>query len=325
MKVYAVTGFHGQSIKFASEYYFKVKGEGSSKYDTFVSILNVMISLPDTSIIFIVAITIRFIYPTVYYHVKKCQEHEKIFFKAHIWSLFLTSIGTNLALFTIHMISIAKLIEYGNEVLHNKHHFASDDHQRIPIYHAVFTTITMVAVYVVAMAYSVFILVSKKSITTLIAITIILNFVYIGCYFFPYMLLAFITYPLQTCFIYFLEVCFGACAYLLWYSLFSFALSDKRLAGLKILLTIWGAVFAIIYFLVAIVYILTLGHFDDFEEIQNLLVPLVIAVFTLFVFKPVHAFAKEFSTNENEEDNQDNNNGELITNYKEFQEDEQPQ
>ena len=49
--------------------------------------------------------------------------------------------------------------------------------------------------------------------------------------------------------------------------------------------------------------ILQLGTFDDFPELQNLLLPLLIGLLTFFVMKPAYSFVKKKLNDDKSEDN----------------------
>ena len=41
------------------------------------------------------------------------------------------------------------------------------------------------------------------------------------------------------------------------------------------------------YFLIILIFILTLGNFHDFQAVQNLTLPIIIALLSFFVLKPI--------------------------------------
>ena len=65
----------------------------------------------------------------------------------------------------------------------------------------------------------------------------------------------------------------------------------------------WTTAVTVIYFLLAMLFILTLGSYHDFREVQNLLLPLLIAVFGFFVCKPAYnAYTRSNYITNTEED-----------------------
>ena len=143
----------------------------------------------------------------------------------------------------------------------------------------------------------------------------------------PYMLLAFIYNPLQTSVTYLALGVYIFCGYMLcWVTREAILAYKSSLIGQKsetsdetdyaidntydlctfkgnkiskfiifliLFLSGQGLLAGVVYFSVVIFYILTLGSFDDFEVIQNLLPPLLIGVLTYFVAKPTFRQAKQ--------------------------------
>ena len=71
----------------------------------------------------------------------------------------------------------------------------------------------------------------------------------------------------------------------------------------------WAVASSIIIFVFAIIYIITLGSFDDFQELQNITPSILIALLGLFLLKPACKFAKKkFHNNNNNNNNNTNNN-----------------
>ena len=188
----------------------------------------------------------------------------------------------------------------------------------------------------------------------LTAAMISVNITYIGCYFMPYMLLAFIHDPLLTTFTYITILLFTCCVYLIFlgaWSLYKFCKGDdintvehtkcenitadnitddkdqsnSRLAKLFDTLLysymVWAVASSIIIFLFVIIYIITLGSFDDFEELKNLTPSLLIAVLGVFLLKPALKLAKK--TFNNKPNNDDNNDDKKKTKGKTRQEREE--
>ena len=131
------------------------------------------------------------------------------------------------------------------------------------------------------------------------AAVISMNFIYIGCYFMPYMLLAFIHDPLLTTLTYLTLALFIVCIYLICLGVCNlYKLKHKTLySNIKrekfpdyILYScmVWAMAFSLSMFLFVVTYILTLGSFDDFRDIKYLMPSLPLAVVSLFLIKPLY-------------------------------------
>lgn len=153
------------------------------------------------------------------------------------------------------------------------------------------------------------------------------NIVYIGCYFMPYMFLAFIHDPFLTIFIYLMVALFTVCIYLIclsvWY-LCKFCMKCKvakvvdveRLTeekdaknnckdkdkekdnnklpkffdALLYSYMAFATATSVTMFLFVIIYIITMGSFDDFRELQNLIPSLLTAVLVVFLLQPAYKY-----------------------------------
>ena len=227
-------------------------------------------------------------------------------------TLVFTSIGISIVFFIIHVISIAKFIQYGDKVLNRKAY-----HNIIPIVHGVLSLSAILTGLVLSqiMLYCNYSKITKdgngdidvshlqrkddyKALRFPIAV-ISLNIIYVGCYFLPYMLLAFIHNPLLTAFTYLMDALLILFIYLVclgFWHLYNFKKHktyDKDIKCAKFLSHLlyfgmtWTAAFAIIMFLFAITYIISLGSFNDFEELKSLAPSLMLAVVGAVLLKPV--------------------------------------
>ena len=105
------------------------------------------------------------------------------------------------------------------------------------------------------------------------------------CIFAPYMLLAFIDDPLQTSFIYLLVAIVVVCLFFFVNGAVNvFVDSKSKLAIGDFFITCWAAVISIIYMLVVIIYMFTLGSFSNF---QTLILPSLLGVLSLILLKLV--------------------------------------
>ena len=287
---------------------------------------------------------------------------KKNYFKklAHLTPLLFTSIGICIGFLVFHVYSVVRFIQYGDEVLSS---YDNKSHP-LPITHAVISSTVIGGGLVLSVTILVIrISKSKKHDSKVIsdspssveartestrqtkmqwpamvtAAMISVNITYIGCYFMPYMLLAFIHDPLLTIFTYIMMLLFTCCVYLLFlgaWSLYKFCKGDDittdeytkcehttadenkedqrntKLAKLFDTLLysymVWAVASSVIIFLFVIIYIITLGSFDDFEELKNLTPSLLIAVLGIFLLKPGLKLAKKtFKGTSNNEDNKD--------------------
>ena len=133
--------------------------------------------------------------------------------------LIFTTIWICIGFIVIHVFSVISFIQYGNEVLSSENY-----HIKIPLTHAVLSPLAIGIGFIL----TVLILILKvrsqsekddndkrKKILQIPAAMISVSFIYIGCYFMPYMLLAFIHDPLLTTFTYLMLVIVIVCIYLI--------------------------------------------------------------------------------------------------------------
>ena len=127
------------------------------------------------------------------------------------------------------------------------------------------------------------------------------NIIYIGCYFLPYMILAFIHDSLLTAFTYFMVALVIFCVYLVflgvWYLvkffIYRYSGYDNRFKCAKLLVHLlyscmpWTAAFVTIMFLFVITFIITLGSFNDFEELKHLAPSFLLAFVGAILVQPI--------------------------------------
>ena len=119
--------------------------------------------------------------------------------------------------------------------------------------------------------------------------------VYLGFYFLPYMALAFINDPIQTGFIYLMGASFAFSIFTINKAAFSYIakkMGCKWLERDAKLIPVTATGISIAYFLIIFLFILTLGNFHDFQAIENLTLPIIIGLLSLFVIKPGIKYAK---------------------------------
>ena len=232
-------------------------------------------------------------------------------------SIFILSIIINGALFAFHIVSAIELIKYGNTILKGKISKDSyENHSSVPIFHAIISLCIIIFVYlftIISCIYKYWHHKEDFNIRLLAATSVTVNISHLVIYYMPYMLLAFIYNPLQTCTIYSVLVIYILCGYFLPWGLLLLVINQKdsdnddsyvsdETDNASIINTVTeyficfsavGLTLVVIYFSIVIVYALTLGSFDDFGIIQNLVPPLLIGLLTFLVVKPTYIKAKQ--------------------------------
>jgi len=243
------------------------------------------------------------------------EQHVK---NALLFSTLATNVTITIALFIFHIISDVRYIQYGNEVLYNhdlddSEYSSSSDDQALPIFHAVFSLLTMTFGIIL---YSVgYVLVSwcdadakvmdkHYNLHISLPLAISVNIIYLGSYFAPFMLLALIHDPIQTGFVYFFllvliacyfSVCFGLCVFLgdifCWKTMDSDSSEEEKVQravfGCCVCFASWSGIVSIACVVTAVVFIFTFGNINNFQQLQNLIFPLIIGLLTIIFLKPV--------------------------------------
>ena len=124
------------------------------------------------------------------------------------------------------------------------------------------------------------------------------------------MLLAFIHNPVQTGFFYLVEIILVSCAYL-----FSLPFTNCFSTGFKpvgghnnfvFCYLLISLALSVVIFVMVMLFVLTLGSFSDFEQIQNLVLPLVVAIFGILIAKS--GIKSMMSNHSGNDDNDDDEN-----------------
>jgi len=290
-------------MNFASQYFFEVKQKSNTNYKIMLIIFQILIAILWISIIILDIFSCQFIYSKIKYHIKqhveKVQDNSNndsnslswILRETHLPALLLSSVLMHFTLFAFHIMSIVEFMNYGSEIFEDAHQKnISQSHAIASAGEVVFIVIAIVAIAITQRDYWNF--------SNALSITFTVHIVYIGSYFSPFILLAFITDPLQTCFIYLMEAGVASGAYLLSLFLCSFFIGIKKdkvkdtQVRRFVSLTL-GLGILVILSIVALNFLITLGNFHDYDEIQRLWLPLLVAIFTYFVFKPTYQYAKK--------------------------------
>ena len=307
----------GDSLQFINKYFFHAKGLDNDNYKSIVNIMRITIPFTLTLATVFIALSNKYVYPKLYSYTKRLhnmQHSDEEFFKskAHLPAHLFTSLFLNFGLLSFHVVSVVNNIRYGNEVLDNENYDVEsttyEDHQAITIFHAAWSFIPIAGLFVTGITYVVFKCYYKNDNLMVLTASVSMTgtIVYLGSYFMPYMLLAFIYDPLQTAFIYLTLIAFGLCIYFYSFGFFQLKMATMyagsrkwRDAGenMKNLAMAWGSSATITYFLGVIIYILDLGNFHDFMSAQNLLLPLMVGLFTYLVLKPANKAVEQMNIN----------------------------
>ena len=315
--------YHDQPLQFISSHYFQIKDKDDMMYD---AIKGIMTMLPLLSILLMIwtgFFTIKHVYPVILRYVEQYAKANKEDLKlpvsssytsmlnmvkfnkkwkrCHLVSLFFTSCVVTALLVILHIVSITKFIAYGNKILHN-------DHRNLLHFCIVLSCFFIGVMFIIAFAFCV--CVRRKS--SLIATAISVNIVYIASCFFPSIVLAFIQDPMQvilTClmavaaviFVYALIWGIGLFVLLTWIRCFMPYPSVLLQTAYSFVMAAFGAIAILLYFLL-IQDMFTLGSFSDFKSLQNMLLPLLVVLLSIFIMKPTYKFVcKTLSNNSNTE------------------------
>ena len=209
-------------------------------------------------------------------------------------SLLFTNITVNIAVVIFHIFSAIREVEYCNEMFHGNY---TDYDDRA--YDTVYISAAIVAILALIIpVFAVMVLYEgikscvtntltkgfRSCVTRLAIMSILLNIIYLGCIFMPYMILAFIINPFQTTLMYLVLTCIIGVIYILFFSLTSVGLLFAPAVGLSL---------SAVFFLIMINFILTLGSFTEFQELENLVFALIIGLFTTLAWKPTKLYLHE--------------------------------
>jgi len=219
----------------------------------------------------------------------KLIQNRKALKNVHVSALILFNIAVTIALTVFTGLSISRLRDYVHEVFcfykSCGHNFGFHIYL---ILSALFSCLSILITIIIILLWPALLLcankVTKKEFVILITASLIsANIMFVGIYFLPYMLLAFISDPLQTASAYVMVFLLAICGYLTCFSLVTIV----KCVGLPIPFIFLAIVLCTGYFFAILIYMLTLGSYRDFQPLRNLLLPLIIVMFTYLVFKPV--------------------------------------
>ena len=294
IKVYAVSKYNDGGLEFSSRCYFEApvnsEEEGNYNYALIRNIIYVTSFLPVGLMTLVASLAPMFF--------SYLEEHFQEYLNSHfnneyfIASLkkivLIISIFLNMAFVTFHILAIIRLFEYSYEINEENNVGAA---VIPPLLH---TLLSLLALLLSAL------LTIYKIRSWKIDIALIMNLVYLA-YFFPYMLLAFIDNPMQALFVYILQVIAVAFFLLLFVSLSSirYILKSKERSKYSILYVAFFSSFYLVYLFICIILLLTLGGFNNFEELRTLFWPItgvIILAVVGYYFKKVR---EKFQPNSN--------------------------
>ena len=219
----------------------------------------------------------------------------------HLICLLIISLIINVLLVILHIASTVEFINYGNEVLLDNGHISSDHYR--PYSHTILSSIVIFIMFTTAVLF----LALKRKINSFISTSISVNLIFILCYFFPTVLLAFIHDPLQIAYTCFMVIIFVFFIYALVWALGLVILARvvakqtnhvtlfpvKTLIHFIILLTV---AFSIYLFFAMIGSIVALGDFSEFKDLHSILLSLLVALLTVSILKPARNYAYRYAT-----------------------------
>ena len=240
--------------------------------------------------------------------------------KAIIFRISFAFIFLNLALFASHITACVRLIQYGNEVLYQHEDYdagsLTDDGEStrndrglpisyvvVSLFFGVIIILTWIVLQLMIILYCGFCksntdqtspISTDNEVLGAFAQVSLGGFVgYLGFYFAPYMLLAFIHDPIKTTFIYMMGALFILCLYFLIKSIadcYSASASSSRfrLKQKLELLFAFGSGTSLAYFLMIVIFLFMLGNFDDFQAVHNLTLPIIVVLVPVLVLKPLY-------------------------------------
>ena len=224
----------------------------------------------------------------------------------HWTPLTFTGVVTCIGFLVIHICSLIEINRYSDEVVNRR----SNDINIMGVIYPIVSLLTVItgiifAVWILPKGISKSKRNNNKQWSERIAATVILaNVVYLGGYFLPYILMAFIHSPVRTVLTNFMEILSIVCIYWIFlgaWRLFKLLISKKYNRSTKVtkfLNTLlyccmgWATAISFMIFIFGIVSIVSVGRFEDFEELNSLAPSVLIAVFGLVLLKPAYNYIK---------------------------------
>ena len=223
------------------------------------------------------------------------DEEGKINKSIYLASLFATNVVIIITLFTFKAFSWVRYVPYGKEVVHYDEGYLIGIFSVLLILFIAILTIFLYIMQVCCMEM-------QHDLHKLAALLTAFSIVMLGGFFSPYMVLAFIHNPLQTSLTYLFEVICVLCLYYVFLGLSSFYYwmttqndDDYVAVHYFTLITCYTSIsIAALVTLMAIVNIhfFAFGSFDNYQELENLILPLFIGLLSFIFFKPIINYLK---------------------------------
>ena len=320
VKTYAVHD-QLQSMQYFSQFFVQAKAgrsdehEGGDKYRIVAGISAAISVIPSLSSIIFVILAPFCVRPKLYAfarmlydgttnnhannnvlrfdHIFTLFTHSRKFTIAILPALLIFSIGLSLLLVAVYSLSVMKQFEYASEFYRDScdyENFRCHIDLVMPIVHAICSALPLSICIIAPPIWPIVKLCRGKIdknefIIRLTVSSLVTNVTIIGIYFAPYMLLAFITDPLQTTLIYSILTIF--LAFCFFHILGTFTVCYSEFGHYFIYLTM-GAVMAMGYFFIILIAVLTLGSINNFQTTQTIIFTLLIGMFTFVVLEPAY-------------------------------------
>ena len=302
--------YHDQPLQFINSHYFQLRNKHDLIYKAIKGIMEIITYLPIVMVPLISCLTIIYIYPIIFHRVDQYSKinqkdfkqssktnvqmsklinfHQK-WKKIQLFSLFLTSCVVTILLVILHIFSAIKFITYGGEILH-------DDHRKLPYMYSGLSCLLIGTMLAIAILISI----CRWGKSSLIGISISVNIVYIANYFFPPMVLAFIQDPMQVILTCLMMIAVVAFVYKLLWSFGLFVLLKiiqgiapfSRLSYETLINSVisFFTAFSLLFYFFLIQFMFTLGSFSDFQSLQNMFLPLLVVLLSIFILKPGYKY-----------------------------------
>ena len=293
--------YHDQPLQFISTHFIQVKDKNAGEYLNITTLMGSVATFPLLGMQTIAYLTVRYMYPKIYIFMKQYAEylsidpsldesarHAVLKYGFPFYScLFITFL-----LLTLHIASSVAFVKYGKEILH-------DDDLYLPYLHVACSWVAIIGLCTTCIVIAIYYYMKKKEdnnmvkvINHLTASVISLNVIYIICYFFPFMLLAFIRDPLITTLTYCMIVLFIVIP--MWLIILYFKDIENHLELTRLyrylfmLSSMISTISISVIFLIFVLSATALGSFNDFESLQTLLLSLLVGLLSFTIAKPVY-------------------------------------
>jgi len=254
IKTYAVIDYYDQPIDFVNKFYFNARINDGKRYSIIVEIITITIPLPIALGILLFFLTLLYFHPILasfmewllevkYSHAVESEinvnykdltcglfkikliKNHRILWNMHVPALIVFNLAVTVALTVFTGISFSRLHEYGKEVLCHRDGCGdgSDHHDYVMLFYVFSSVSIFVAISAITVWPIILFCANKFSrrefLISFTASLISANFMFIGIYFLPYMLLSFVNDPLQTTSAYVMVAALTICGYLTCFSL----------------------------------------------------------------------------------------------------------